>query len=478
MTFVDDQHAARRARAQDVALFRYRLIAEALEPQLSTKQRGAVVRAVAGRVHVGPVGAPVQVSRKSLDRWIRAWRAGGFAALCPAPRSVPPRTGADVLELAAALKKENPQRTAAQVRRILAARGGPVPSERTLQRHFVREEINTAPAGKVHGRFEVEAPNVLWIADVLHGPVVAGRKTYLFAFIDDHSRLITGCRWGYSEDSLHLAEALRQAIAIRGVPARLYCDNGACFVDETLPRYCAKLGIRLVHTPPYQPQGRGKIERFFETVRGQFLVEISPDGQPAPGRLVPADLAELGGRFRTWVEREYHLRVHSETAATPLARWATAVPRHVSGPDLDAAFRWEATRSVHANTATIKFHGNVYEVDARLAGRTVTLTYSPFDLTGATTPIQVSYRGTDYGTAKAHLVKRHTHPKVKTPPRPEPAPATETGISYLDLLEHQRTAADGAANCISYQGLTDAQDLTDADPANPNNPTDQQGQPS
>src|SRR5262249_40725615 len=170
MTFVDDQHEARRARAQDVALFRYRLIAEALEPQLSTKQRGALVRGIAGRVHTGPAGTPVQVSRKSLDRWIRAFRAGGFEALCPAARSVLPRTDADVLALAAALKKENPQRTAAQVRRILAARGGPVPSERTLQRHFVREEINTAPAGKVHGRFEAEAPNLLWLGDVLHGP--------------------------------------------------------------------------------------------------------------------------------------------------------------------------------------------------------------------------------------------------------------------------------------------------------------------
>ena len=138
----------------------------------------------------------MQVSRKSLDRWIRAWRAGGFEALCPQPRNALPRTDAEVLELAAALKKENPQRTAAQVRRILAARGGPMPSERTLQRHFVREEINTALVGKVHGRFEAEAPNLLWIGDVLHGPRLAGRKTYLFAFIDDHPRLITRCPVG------------------------------------------------------------------------------------------------------------------------------------------------------------------------------------------------------------------------------------------------------------------------------------------
>ena len=257
MSFIDDQDAARRAKAQDVALFRYRLIAPALEPGLTGRQRGRLVRGIAAQAHTGPAG-PVRVSRKSLDRWIRAYRAGGFESLCPSPRQVAPRTEAAVLELAAALKKENPDRTAAQVARVIAAHRGWAPSERTLQRHFVRAEIAAGPRGVVHGRFEAEAPNLLWTGDVLHGPAVTGRKTYLFAFIDDHSRLITGFRWGFSEDSLHLAEALKRAIAIRGVPARIYVDNGACFSDETLPRYCAKLGINLVHSPPYRPPLTGQ----------------------------------------------------------------------------------------------------------------------------------------------------------------------------------------------------------------------------
>ncbi|HCU91961.1 MAG TPA: transposase [Actinobacteria bacterium] len=469
VSFAEDQEAAARARAQDVALFRYRLIAPAIEPGLTGRQRGALVRQIAVTVHAGPAGRPVQVSRKSLDRWIRAYRAGGFEALCPSPRHVTPRTEAAVLELAAALKKENPARTAAQVARIIAAHGGWSPSERTLQRHFARQEIATPAGGVVHGRFEAEAPNLLWTGDVLHGPPVAGQKTYLFAFIDDHSRLVTGFRWGFSEDSLHLAEALKRAIAIRGVPARLYVDNGACFSDEALPRYCAKLGIALVHSPPYRPQGRGKIERWFETVRAQFLVEISPDGQPAPGRLVLAGLDELNGRFHTWTEQEYHQRAHSETGMTPLARWAPCQPRRCGGEELDAAFLWEATRSVHAATATIRFHGNVYEVDAQLAGQTVTLTYSPFDLAGAKVPIQVSHRGAGYGTARPHVIRRHAHPKVKTPPRPGQPPAEATGISYLDLLEQQRTAADGTAYSIRYHDLAGASAAT---------PATTEGQPS
>ena len=116
-------------------------------------------------------------------------------------------------------------------------------------------------------------------------------------------------------------------------------------------------------------------------MRGQFLVEISPDGKPAPGRRVPDGLDELNGWFTTWVEHEYHVRVHSSTGATPLARWSAGTPRFISAAQLDAAFLWEAIRTVAARTATIKFQGNVYETAPELAGQAVTIRYSPFDLT-------------------------------------------------------------------------------------------------
>ena len=108
------------------------------------------------------------------------------------------------------------------------------------------------------GRFEAEAPNVLWTGDVLHGPLIGGKKTYLFAFLDDHSRFITGYRWGWSEDSLHLAAAFKRAVAARGLPGTAYVDNGACFVDETIAVTCAKLGIRITHSPPYRPRLTGQ----------------------------------------------------------------------------------------------------------------------------------------------------------------------------------------------------------------------------
>ena len=124
MTAADDEEARRAGRARAVALFRYSLIREAADPGLSTRQRGRMVRELAAREHAGPFGEPVRVSRPSLGRWIRAWRSGGFDALAPPSRQVTPRTPAEVLHLAAALKRENPERTAAQVARVLRASGG------------------------------------------------------------------------------------------------------------------------------------------------------------------------------------------------------------------------------------------------------------------------------------------------------------------------------------------------------------------
>ncbi|GFG50129.1 hypothetical protein MAGR_15700 [Mycolicibacterium agri] len=105
------------------------------------------------------------------------------------------------------------------------------------------------------GRFEATEPNELWVGDALHGPRVGDRKTYLFAFLDDHSRLAVGYRFGFAEDAVRLAAALRPALASRGVPAGIYVDNGSAFCDAWLLRACAKLGVRLVHSAPGRPQG-------------------------------------------------------------------------------------------------------------------------------------------------------------------------------------------------------------------------------
>ena len=443
----------RLERAREIALFRYSLIQDVISPHLTAAQRGRRVRELAAMTHPRPDGAGVRVSYQTINRWKRDYLAGGFEALVPSPRQASPRTPGEVLELAAALKRENLDRTAAQVQRILRSASGWAPSDRTLQRLFGRLELNRPPADpgqqQVFGRFEAARPNELWTGDALHGPVIGGRKTYLFCFIDDHSRAVMGARWAFHEDVVRLAAALRPALAVRGVPESAYVDNGSAFVDAWLLRACAVLGIKLVHSRPGRPQGRGKVERFFRTVREQFLVELGGTGTAA------ADLAGLNRLFDAWVQGGYHRAVHSETGEPPLARWAKGIPEPLPLPSpaqLREAFLWSERRTVK-KTATVSLHGNLYQVDASLIRCVVELVFDPFDLTD----IQVRHKGKPAGNAVPFLIGRHRHAKTRADDGGQRAEPEPTGIDYLRILDAARGAELQAQ--INYAALiTPAQD--------------------
>ncbi len=417
---------------RDVGLFRYSLIRDAADPSLSRAERGRLVRALAEREHVGPDRRLVRVARGTLDQWIRAYRAGGFDALVPRPRVLAPLTPAGVLELAFSLKRERPERTAAQVRQIMLAADGdtPVPGLRTLQTHLARQGLNVRAdgrtVGKVYGRFEASARNELWTGDGLHGPKLSGagaRRAVLLAFIDDHSRMLVGWRWGTGEDVFRLEAALRAGLMTRGVPDAILVDRGSAFVSSQLLRACAVLGLRLIHASPRAATTKGKIERFFRTVRDQFLVEID-DG---------VDLAELSRLFSAWLEVVYHRRVHSETQVTPLQRFhAAGVPMLPTPALLREAFLWSVERTV-TKTATVSLYANTYEVDGALTGRRVELVFDPFDLTR----IEVRYQRRPFGLAVPLVIGRHTHPQAQ---RELPPPPIGTGIDYLELLAEKRDA--------------------------------------
>jgi putative transposase len=261
-----------------------------------------------------------------------------------------------------------------------------------------------------------------------------------------------GARWAFHEDVVRLAAALRPALAVRGVPESAYVDNGSAFADAWLLRACAVLGIKLVHSRPGRPQGRGKVERFFRTVRDQFLVELGSEDRQAGTRA--ADLAELNRLFAAWVEVSYHRAVHSETGQAPLARWAAGVPQPLPLPSpaqLHEAFLWSERRTVR-KTATVSLHGNLYQVDASLVRCTVELVFDPFDLTG----IDVRHKGKPAGKAVPFAIGRHRHAKTRAgddQPREQPEP---TGIDYLKILDDAHGA--GLQAQINYAALIDGAD--------------------
>jgi hypothetical protein len=211
------------------------------------------------------------------------------------------------------------------------------------------------------------------MSDVMHGPavMVAGRqkrKTYLIAFIDDATRVVPFAAFALSENTAAFLPVLKLAIMRRGVPKRLFVDNGAAYRSHHLALVCAKLGITLIHARPFAPQSKGKQERWFRTVRMQLLTRLT-EGDTS-------SLETLNRKLWAYVEGEYHQAPHRGLdEETPLDRWAKRADevKYLDGKvDLDDFFLTEARRKV-AKDRTVSLAGLVYEVDASLVGETVTL---------------------------------------------------------------------------------------------------------
>jgi putative transposase len=413
-----------------VALARWAVIGEAVDEQLSAAERGRLVSELARRVHRDAHGTPMRVTTRTIYRWLAAWRAGGFEALKPAARrdAGVPRTDPGIVELAVALRREAPARSAAHIADIVVTTRGVEVSARTLQRIFAERGLDRARLEGRHrafGRFEADACGELWTADGWDGPALAelsGKHAQLFSFLDDRSRLIAHGAFYADVGEWSFQRCLREAIVRRGLPLAIYIDNGSAQVSLQLKLICARLGIRIIHSKPYRPQGRGKKERHYRTVAEQFGIEIDIAGVDT--------LAQLNRYYAAWVEQSYHRRIHRGTGQSPLDRWMAgpSVLRPTPHPDaLREAFLWAATRTVTA-TRSVSLHGNIYDVDPSLVGRRIELRYDPTDLTA----IAVWLGDRPAGTATPATIRRHVDPKLRQLEPPEPG--LPTGVAYLDAL--------------------------------------------
>lgn len=435
-----------------VALHRYALIAEAVSDRISAAERGALVRDLARLAHPHPDGGTRTYARGTLDRWIRAYRADGLAGLRPRARSDAGgvRGNPGLIDEACALRAELPARSAAQIAEIVSRRHGVRIAERTVAAHLRARGLSRAALGaspRAFGRYEASRPNERWITDVLVGPfvphprVAGSRRARLFLIVDDHSRLLVHGRWVNEENTRAGQEVLRSAIERRGLPEALYADNGAPFANAALERTCAVLGVRLIHSKPYSPQGRGKQERLNRYIRDRFLTEAEAAGI--------AGLAELNDAFTAWAEQVCNTRVHAETDQTPIARFlAGGPPRAPERAVMADAFRWSALRKVTA-TATVSLAGNRYTVDPALVGRRVELRYDPEDLTR----LDVISDGRPAGVATPFVLGRHVHPAV---PQARRDPAPPTGVDYLGMVQAAHEATTSGP--IAFRDLTDPGD--------------------
>jgi transposase InsO family protein len=432
------------AQREEIALFRYGMILPFLSPdKLEWGLKGEWRRRLAQENVNIPHSKKHGVCEDTLRKWLAAYQAKGFDGLKPQPRSdqgQPRKIPTDVFEKAVALKKEAPQRGVAKIIRIMETHGLIKPGDikrSTLSRLFKEHGFDRKTlmkAHKIHRAFEAEHPNQIWQSDILYGPYLPdpkapekNKRTYLAAFIDDFSRLAPHAEFYWDEKFPALENTLKKALLKRGLPQIIYVDNGKIFSARRLDAVCAALGIRKISCRPYSPEGKGKIERFFRTVREDFLAE--PEIQKVQ------TLHELNKLFWGWLEVAYHQRVHSSTNATPLERWQQHLGhylRSVEEKELIELFLWQVKRKVN-NVGLVSVDGLDFEVDGMLKQRQVEVRYNPFDLSW----INIYYQGRFFQKAYPFKLGRWSTAAKSQPPPPEkPSP---TGIKPLAQLAKQHS---------------------------------------
>ena len=427
-----------------VALFRYGLIADLVHLPRGARGLGEKLREKAAATYAIPGTHRTAVAAETLRNWLVAYRHGGFEALYPKRRSDLGRSRrlpAQLAEQLVAIKARHPGYSARAVIAHAASQDqlsdAAMPSLSTVQRLLRREGL--AGRGAAQGpatdrrRFNYRLPGQLWMSDVMHGPKVPEgrrrRKTFLIAFIDDATRVIPHAAFAFAENTAAFLPVFKHALLRRGLPERLYADNGANYRSRHLSLVCARLGIALIHARPYQPAAKGKIERWFRTVRAGWLRHLDADAIDG--------IEALNRALAGWVEGEYHHSPHRGLdGQTPLDRWAASAAQvrypDAAGLDLDELFLFETKRRV-LKDRTLSLHGRLYEADATLVGHTVTVRYDPH--APPTRAVQLVHEGRPAGLATPLDAYANTAVKRDRPSgRIEPsAPAPEPPRSPLSI---------------------------------------------
>jgi transposase InsO family protein len=433
-------------RRTEIALFRYTLILPLLRGEYPPRGKGRLRQQIAAGHYDIPHSTRSTVSTFTLVRWEQRYREHGFEGLKPRLRSDQGSCrviSVQTLDRAESLKREQPLRSSRSIVQMLALdTTQPISEEgiapRTLRRHLAQrgataDQLLNEQRPKPYRRFERNHFGDLWQGDAMHGPKLPDpanpdqeRQVFLFAFLDDHSRLIPHAQFYWNEQLPRMEDCLKRAILRYGRPLAVYVDQAKIYKSKHFDTICASLGIQRILGTPYYPEGRGKIERFFQFVRSDFLPEL-------PNSSVTT-LLQLNQSLLAWLEVVYHRKLHSETGQAPLERFRrddTPTTRPVDPTDLKQAFLHRAQRKV-TKTATFSFQGNRYRVAAYLRGQKIQLRFDPFDLT----QIEVWFQNTFLQLAKLDRVVTTTHPDVEPDPVPKPPP--DTGLDYLALLRAER----------------------------------------
>ena len=405
-------------KKEKIALRRFQVIAPLIgltKDDWGKKEK--LLQEITGKEWEIPYSVRSYIGRSTVLEWLKSYEdsGGGLESLYPKKRSdrgLSRSMDIDTEQTLINLRKELKGATLPTILKIARERKLlPVDfkvSRQSIYRMFKRYGLDKEEGPKKdRRRFEAELPNDMWQSDCMHGPKVEVdgklRKSFLFAFLDDHSRLIPHAQFYLRENLESFLDCFMKALEKRGLPRKLYVDNGPSYRAHHLAHITASLGIALIHCKPFEPEGRGKIERWWKTVRMSFLPVL-------PDRLT---LKGLNEKLWEWIDKGYHLKVHSSINQEPLERYLGYIKLIRPAPkNLVDYFRKKAVRRVYKDR-TVSILGKVFEAPLGLIEKQVTLLYHVAD----PGRIEVQYNGKSYGFLVAldpHINSRIRRSRSKT----------------------------------------------------------------
>ena len=401
-------------KQERIAIFRYGVIASLVGVKKNgNRETGRLIRQITSQEWTIPGSPRSYISRSVVMDWLKRYEEsdGDLTSLYPKVRidkgrlrSMDQETEQAVLKL----KRELGANVTlpvflkiARERNVLTPEFGV--SLQTLYRLFARHGLDeTGSDGVDRRKFEAELPNDLWQADIMHGPLIVDgkgnkRKAFLFAIIDDHSRLIVNAGFYLNERLENFLDCFKKAAAKRGLPRKLYLDNGPAFRSHQLRLCLSALGVQLIHCKAYVPQGKGKIERWFRTCRLRFLPLLKND----------LTLEGVNGKLEEWLQKDYQFKIHESTRQSPTDRFVNKIELIRQAPgNLNDYFRMKVVRQV-ANDRTVRLCGKFFEAPAALIGKTVTLCVD-VQKEGA---VEVFYKEQSYGLLSS--LDQHINARVR-----------------------------------------------------------------
>jgi transposase InsO family protein len=374
---------------RELAYFRFALIAPVIQGTFPDASIAAYCRRVTQNPILRPDGVSFQYNPGTLAKWINLYKFGGMDELMPRTRSdkgTVRRLSDECINEIYKIKDKFPKLDAVQIH-IRLVQDGFIPatvSPRTIQRYIKNNNLkNPADSGLMKDRkaFEEEFFGAMWQADTCYFPYVPdekGRKqrTFLLAIVDDHSRLIVGARLFFEDNAYNFQKLLKDAIAARGIPNKLYCDHGPSYENSQLNLICGSVGTVLIHTPVRDGAAKAKIERFFGVLKGRWLHGLDT------GQIRSID--EFNQEL-TEAVRKHNLTVNSSTGQTPMDRFLNTRGR-IRTPEsedwLNECFMNRLVRKVK-NDSTLSMLNHQFDAPMQFMRQSVEVRFIPDDLPNA-----------------------------------------------------------------------------------------------